>query len=84
MGRTLQTTNQLIHTEMSHFNNFRRALRVDDQKLFDTLFAHALQHTAAISLADHALPFESVLLAILIEQQRQIEQLESNLNNLTQ
>jgi hypothetical protein len=80
MGRTLQTTNQLIRDEMSNFNNFRRALRVDDQKLFDILFAYALQHTAAISLADHALPFESVLLAILIEQQRQIEQLEFRLH----
>ena len=77
MGRTLQTTNQLIRAEMTHFNNFRRALRVADQKRFDTLFAHALQHTAAISMADHALPFESVLLAMLIEQQRQIEQLQA-------
>lgn len=84
MGRTLQTTNQLIHNEISNFNNFRRALHVDDQKRFDTLFAHALQHTAAISLADHALPFESMLLAILIEQQRQIEQLESSLNSLNE
>ncbi len=80
MGRTLQTTNQLIRDEMSHFNNFKRALRLDDQKRFDTLFAHALQHTAAISLANHALPFESVLLAMLLEQQRQIEQLEARLD----
>lgn len=80
MGRTLQTTNQLILQEIANFNNFRRALRVEDQKLFDALFAAARQHTAAISLADHALPFESVLLAILIEQQRRIEKLETRLN----
>ncbi|MCA9923556.1 MAG: hypothetical protein KC421_14355 [Anaerolineales bacterium] len=80
MGRTLQTTNQLILNEIANFNNFRRALRADDQKLFDALFATARQHTAAISMADHALPFESVLLAVLIEQQRRIEQLESRLN----
>ncbi len=79
MGRTLQTANQLIRQEMSNFNNFRRALRLEDQKRFDLLFTYALQHTAAISLADHALPFESVLFAILIEQQRQIEQLEAKL-----
>jgi len=79
MGRTLATANQLIRDEIAHFNNFRRALRVDDQKLFDAVFAAARQHTAAISLADHALPFESVLLAVLIEQQRRIEQLEARL-----
>ncbi len=81
MGRTLQTTNQLILNEISNFRNFRRALRADDQKLFDTLFAAARQHTAAISMADHALPFESVLLAILIEQQRQIEALERKIGH---
>ncbi len=80
MGRTLQTTNQLILNEIANFNNFRRALRINDQKRFDTVFAAARHHTAAISMADHALPFEAVLLAILIEQQRQIEQLEARLN----
>ncbi len=80
MGRTLATTNQLILNEIASFNNFRRALRADDQRLFDAVFVAARQHTAAISMADHALPFESVLLAILIEQQRRIEQLETRLN----
>jgi len=77
MGRTLQTTNQLILNEIANFNNFKRTLRADDQKLFDTLFAQARQHTSAISMADHALPFESILLAMLIEQQRQIEALKA-------
>lgn len=77
MGRTLATTNQLILNELSSFANFRRALRPAEQARFDALFAAARQHTAAISLADHALPFESILLAMLIEQQRRIEQLEA-------
>lgn len=80
MGRTLQTTNQIILTEQANFNNFRRALRIEDQRLLDTLFAHARQHTAAISLADHALPFESILLAMLLEQEREIQRLKQLLN----
>ena len=79
MGRTLQTTNQLILSEQAAFGNFRRALRPTDQQLLDTLFAAARQHTAAISLADHALPLESILLAMLLEQQRRIERLEQQL-----
>ena len=81
MGRTLATTNQLILNEIANFNNFRRALRAEDQKLFDKLFVAARQHTAAISMADHALPFESVLLAMLLEQQRHIDQLEAYLRD---
>ena len=81
MGRTLATTNQLILNEMANFNNFKRALRAEDQKRFEALFAAARQHTAAISMADHALPFESILFAILLEQQRRIEQLETALDD---
>jgi hypothetical protein len=81
MGRTLQTTNQLILNEMANFQNFRRALRVADQRRFDALFAAARQYTAAISLADHALPLESVLLAMLLEQQRRIEVLEAGMGH---
>lgn len=76
MGRTLATTHQLILQEIAHFGNFRRALRPPDQARLDTLFAAARQQTAAISLADHALPFEAILLAMLLEQQRRIEHLE--------
>jgi hypothetical protein len=80
MGRTLQTTNQIILNEQSAFGGFRRALRRDDQRHFDTLFAGARKHTAAISLAGHALPLESILLAMLVEQAKEIEALRRKLN----
>ena len=79
MGRTLQTTNQIILNEQTAFANFRRTLRREDQHLFDLLFAQARQHTAAISQANHALPFEAILLAMLIEQMREIERLKQQL-----
>ena len=80
MGRTLSTTNQLILNEQTAFANFRRALRREDQVLFDSLFAYARQHIAAISQANHALPFEAVLLAMLLEQAREIERLKQRLH----
>lgn len=76
MGRTLATTNQLILEEEAAFVNFRRALRREEQRLFDTLFASARRHTAAISQANHALPFEAILLAMLLEQARELERLK--------
>lgn len=77
MGRTLATTNQQILNEQANFANFRRALQPADQVRLDALFAAARQQTAAISLADHALPLESMLLAMLLAQQRRIEALEA-------
>ncbi len=76
MGRTQQTTTQIILDERSSFSSFRRALRRSDQRLFDRLFASARKHTAAIGQANYALPFEAVLLAMLIEQAREIEELK--------
>lgn len=80
MGRTLPTTNQLIQQEETAFANFRRTLRQADQRHFDALFAAARLHTAAISQANHALPFEAILLAMLLEQQKQIDRLQQQLN----
>jgi len=80
MGRTLSTTNQLIQQEQTAFANFRRTLRREDQRHFDALFAAARLHTAAISQANHALPFEAVLLAMLVEQQKKIDNLQRQVN----
>jgi hypothetical protein len=78
MGRTLQTANQIVLNEQQAFSNFRRTLRREDQQLFDALFANARKHIAAISQANHALPFEAILLAMLLEQAREIERLKQS------
>jgi hypothetical protein len=76
MGRTVPTMTQMIQMEEAAFANFRRALRREDQRRLDTLFALTRQHTAAISQANHALPLEVMLLAMVLEQQRAIEALQ--------
>lgn len=75
MGRTLATITQVLLEEQAAFANFRRALRREDQHAFDALFAGARKHVAAISQANHALPFEAILLAMLLEQERELERL---------
>jgi hypothetical protein len=68
MGRTLATANQIILQEQQSFADFRRTLRLKDQLVFDDLFAGARKHTAAIAMTAHALPFEAILLAMLVEE----------------
>lgn len=68
MGRTLATATQLLINEQRAFADFRRTLRRADQMAFDDLFSNARKHVAAISMAAHALPFESILLAMLLEE----------------
>ena len=72
MGRTLPSITQVFLQEQEAFARFRRALRRSDQLALDDLFAAARQHLAAAAYAAHALPFEILLLAMLLEEHKEV------------
>ena len=72
MGRTLASITQAFLDEESSFSKFRRALRRSDQLVLDDLFASARQHLAAAAYASHALPFETILLCMLLEEHKEV------------
>ncbi len=80
MGRTLASATQQILNEQDALTKFRRALRREDQNAFDDLFRGARYHVAAIAFASHLLPFETMLLAMLIEQHKRVRRLEALLS----
>jgi hypothetical protein len=82
MGRTLPSATQVIIQEEAAFARFRRALRRSDQVALDDLFASARQHTAAAQYATHALPFEVFLLAMLLEEHKEVMKLRERVEAL--
>jgi hypothetical protein len=82
MGRTLVTITQLLNETEANLSAFRRTLRRSDQYVFDGLFADARRHIAAIGQAESLLPFESALLAMLLEQSKEIAVLEQKVEEL--
>ncbi|MCB0100611.1 MAG: hypothetical protein KDD74_01100 [Anaerolineales bacterium] len=82
MGRTLITITQLLNETEANLSAFRRTLRRSDQYVFDGLFAAARRHIAAIGQAESLLPFESALLAMLLEQSKEIAVLEQKVEEL--
>ena len=58
------------------------ALRKIDQQLLDQLFVYIFRHSTAISASEHLLDFESMLLVICLEQQREIELLKEIVGQL--
>ena len=72
MGRTLPSITQAFLQEQEAFAKFRRALRRSDQLVLDNLFASARQHLAAVAYASHALPFEVILLCMLLEEHKEV------------
>lgn len=75
MGRTLASITQAFLEEETSFSKFRRALRRSDQIALDDLFASARQHLAAAAYASHALPFETFLLCMLLEEHKEVMRL---------
>ena len=84
MGRTQVSITQSFQEERQAFARFRRALRRQDQQALDDLFASAQKHLAAASYASHALPFETFLLAMLLEEHKEVIRLRGEIERLRQ
>ncbi len=82
MGRTVITITQQLNETENMLSPFRRTLRRSDQYVFDGLFAAARRHIAAIGQAESLLPFEAALLAMLLEQSKEIAVLQQKLEEL--
>lgn len=82
MGRTLPSITQAFLHEQQSLSRFRRALRLEDQRALDDLLAASRHHLAAAAYASHLLPFEVMLLAMLVETHKQALHLEGRLHHL--
>ena len=82
MGRTEPTITDIFLQEQESFARFRRALRRKDQLVLDDLFIAARQHLAAAGYAVHALPFETLLLCMLLEEHKEMMRLREQVNQL--
>ena len=82
MGRTLPSITQAFMQEEAAFARFRRALRRSDQLALDDLFAAARQHLSAAAYAAHALPMETFLLSMLLEQHKEVLRMRRELDEL--
>jgi hypothetical protein len=82
MNRTKPTTGLLLHQKIAALEKFRRALRWDDKIVLDEVLANASQHTQAASHADQLQPFETFLLAMLMEEHKEIKRLRVQVEKL--
>ena len=83
MGRTLPSITQAFLQEQQSLSKFRRALRLEDQRALDDLLAASRHHLAAAAYASHLLPFEVMLLAMLVEEHKEVMRLRDRLDALT-
>ena len=79
MGRTVPTFTNIIDSEIAGWSKFRRGLQLEDQEIFDEVFRAAKRHLATNFYAMRAIPFESIIMSIIIEHGKTIKELRRRL-----
>ena len=78
MGRTVPSFRMLLDSIIMELGDFRRALRRHDQQVFDRIMDMAREHASASTVAAAVDPMDTIVLSILIEQQKQIDDLKED------
>jgi hypothetical protein len=68
---------QVLEQEIQEWKKFRQALRKEDQQFLDRLFDKAMLHAEAGGLASRPWPFETILISILLEHEKALAELKS-------
>ncbi len=82
MGRTVPPFSMVLADQQKRLGQFRRALRKQDQELFDELFERARLHTQAAVQAASPEPMESIFISVLIEMLREERSLRARVGEL--
>jgi hypothetical protein len=82
MGRTLPSATQLFIEQERLFNRFKHAVSRSDQHHITTLFDNAHKHVACMAYAAHPIPLQMILLAMLVEEHKEVTRLRSQVAEL--
>lgn len=77
MGRTVPTYRRVLEKVIRRWDNFRRALRKGDREIFDGMMNKARMHSSASTFNIHMDPTESMLMSIILEQEKEIVHLKA-------
>lgn len=79
MGKTVESYRIALDTEIQTWNGFAKALRSDDREAFERMTDACRNHASAGSNATRPEVFESMVMSILLEQQKTLIRLEKEL-----
>jgi hypothetical protein len=84
MGRTVPSFRPALEHEIESWKDYKRALRPEDQIVFDKLMNFARIHADAGSLAARPMLSEHLFISFAIEQEKKIEALMRHIQELEQ
>ena len=83
MGKTVESYRIALESEINRWNGFARALRKDDREAFSKLMDACRNYAPESSNATNPIPFEPMVMSILVAQQVRVQKLERLLNELS-
>ncbi|MFX0021765.1 MAG: hypothetical protein ACFE9S_05530 [Candidatus Hermodarchaeota archaeon] len=82
MGRTVPSFRPALEHEIESWKDFKRALRPEEQKIFDKLMNFARIHADAGSMSARPMLSEVLFISFAIEQEKKIDLLEEKIKEL--
>ncbi|MBY9005171.1 MAG: hypothetical protein KGD63_00250 [Candidatus Lokiarchaeota archaeon] len=82
MGRTIPSFRPALEHEIETWKDFKRALRPEDQKVFDKLMNFVRIHADAGSFSARPMLSEVFFMCFALEQNKKIEQLMKRVKEL--
>jgi hypothetical protein len=79
LGRTVPTYRNVLENLIREWQEFKRALRKEDREAFDRLIEKARMHASAASYETRLDPMESMFMSILLEQEKEIQELKEKI-----
>jgi len=84
MGKTVESYRMALEDEIRRWDGFAKALRVEDREAFDTLMDACRIYASAGSNATQPILFESMMISMLLFQQKKILRLEKRIDAIKQ
>ena len=78
VGRTVPTFRMILEHSLGDWKTFRRALSMRDRAAFDAMMFRARLHAAAASNAARLNPTEALIMAILLEHEKELEKVKES------
>ena len=82
MGRTVPSFRPALEHEIESWKDFKRALRPEDQEIFNKLMNFTRIHSDAGSMSARPMLSEILFISFAIEQGKRIESLEKRVKEL--
>jgi hypothetical protein len=84
VGKTVESYRMVIEDEIHRWSGFAKALRREDREAFDILMDACRSYASAGSNSTQPVPFEPMIMSMLVSQQIRLERLQKELDGLKQ